>query len=269
MNNAYDHIYKGIPVTFFDGNPGNGNVSVLDNSFKTPGSTKGCDTFSAVINTPSTGTITAAVNYLGGNAPAPGIAFNETDFTNNLADTIVVPFVVQLVPSDTTIQRNGSVPFKATVSGGQQGSITWSPSTYLSCINCNDPIANPPFSQQYIVSARNDHACIVSDTAMIRTYTDGRVNIPNAFTPNGDGKNDVFYILGSQDILLVSEFAVYNRYGEKVFGVTGAPANNPVYGWDGKVHGKTGASDTYVYSATILFRDGSKQQFKGTITLIH
>ena len=104
---------------------------------------------------------------------------------------------------------------------------------------------------------------------MIRTYTDGRVNIPNAFTPNGDGKNDVFYILGSQDILLVSDFAIYDRYGEKVFGVKGAPANNPAFGWDGKVNGKTGASDTYVYAATILFRDGSKEQFKGTITLIH
>ena len=103
---------------------------------------------------------------------------------------------------------------------------------------------------------------------MVRTYTDGRVNIPNAFTPNGDGKNDVFYILGSQDIALVSEFSVYDRYGEKVFGVTGAPANNPVFGWDGKVHGKTGASDTYVYAITILFRDNTRQFFKGTITLI-
>ena len=269
MNNAYDHMYKGIPVTFFDGNPGSGNVSVLDNSFVTPGSVHDCDTFSTVINTPTTGVVVAAVNFHGGNASVPGIVFNETDFTNNLADTVAEPFIVQLVPSDTTIHRNGSVPLLATVTGGQQGSITWSPTSYLSCINCNSPIASPPFSQQYIVLVKNENACTASDTAMIRTFTEGRVNIPNAFTPNGDGKNDVFYILGNQDISLVSDFAIYDRYGQKVFGASGTPANNPVYGWDGSVKGKTGASGTYVYVVTILFRDGSKQQFKGTITLIH
>ncbi len=269
MNNSYQNIYKGIPVTFYDGDPLSGNAAILDNSFITPGSAGNCDTFSAVITTPTRGSVFAAVNYLGGTAAMPGVVFNETDYTNNWDDTVVVPFTVQLVPSDTTITRNGSVQLSATVSGGQQRSVTWTPSNYLSCINCNDPVAKPPFTQQYIVSARNENSCIATDTAMIRTYTEGRVNIPNAFTPNGDGRNDVFYILGNQDISMISDFAVYDRYGQKVFGISGAPANNPVYGWNGKVNGKTGAAGTYVYAVTIVFRDGSKEMFKGTITLIH
>ena len=115
---------------------------------------------------------------------------------------------------------------------------------------------------------KNEYTCIAKDTAMIRTFTDGRVNIPNAFTPNSDGKNDVFYILGSQDIALVSDFAIYDRYGQKVFSCKDVPANNPVFGWNGKVNGKPGANATYVYAITILFTDNTRQFFKGTITLI-
>ena len=148
-------------------------------------------------------------------------------------------------------------------------SVSWSPSAYLSCTDCLDPIANPPFSQQYIVSIKNEYGCIASDTSMIRTFTEGRVNIPNAFTPNGDGKNDVFYVIGNQEISLISEFSIYDRYGQKVFGLREIPANNPVFGWNGKVNGKTGAMGTYVYAISILFKDGTRQLFKGTITLIH
>ena len=267
MNNAYDKIYKGIPVTFYDGDPRNGLI--LDNSFFTPGSKLGCDTFSTVINTPSTGIIVGVVNLNGSSTSLPVAVFKETDYTNNTDDTLIQLFTVEITPTDTTIPRGSSVQLLTIINGGKQKNITWSPSDYLSCIDCPNPIAKPPFSQKYIVNVRNEHSCIVTDTAMIRTVTDGRVNLPNAFTPNGDGKNDVFYVLGSKEIDMISEFSIYDRYGQKIFGAKDVPANNPVYGWNGTVKGKKGAQGTYVYAITILFHDTTRQFFKGTITLIH
>ena len=269
MNNAYDSIYKGIPVSFYDADPSSGRALLLNNSFKTLNRTASCDTFSAIINSPSSGKVFAAVNDDGGTGSFPSIVYNETDFTNNLSRADAEPFIVTLVPADTTIYRLSSVQLQATISGGRQGSVTWSPANYLSCTGCLDPLARPPYSQQYILSVKNENSCIATDTAMIRTFTDGRVNIPNAFTPNGDGKNEVFYVLGSQEIEMISDFGVYDRYGQKVFGIKDAPPNNPVYGWDGKINGKTGPNGTYVYSITITFKDKSRQLFKGTITLIH
>jgi gliding motility-associated-like protein len=269
MNNGYDSIFKGIPVSFYDGDPSAGNPQLLGNDFRTKRDyLVNCDTFSAVINTPANGIVYAAINDKGGGGAFPDKVSAETDYSNNLSNYFTQPFTVNLLPADTTIYRSASVQLRATYQGGVMSSAGWSPSTWLSCTNCLDPVAKPPFTQQYIISVTNEYACIAKDTALIKTYTDGKVNIPNAFTPNGDGKNDIFYVLGSLDIKQVREFAIYDRYGQKVFSANNVPANNPVYGWNGIVNGKSGGSGTYVYYITIDFADNSSQSLKGTITLI-
>ena len=90
----------------------------------------------------------------------------------------------------------------------------------------------------------------------------------NKHVTKGDGLNDIFYILGSKDIRLVKEFAIYNRYGGKVFAKSNFPANDPAYGWNGNINGTHGDLGTYVYFAIILFNDGSQQEYKGTVILI-
>ena len=106
MNNSYDSIYKGIPVAFYDADPNSGTAVLLDNSFRTQGRSGNCDTFSAVINTPSTAIVFAVVNYSGGSTSLPGAGFEETDFTNNLSQAAAEPFNVTLEPADTSINRN-------------------------------------------------------------------------------------------------------------------------------------------------------------------
>lgn len=86
--------------------------------------------------------------------------------------------------------------------------------------------------------------------------------MPNAFTPNGDGFNDVFRIpAGLVDHLL--QFSIYNRWGEKVF--TTQASNK---GWDGKVGGRVANPGTYVYYISGVDAGGSSVIKKGTVTLI-
>lgn len=88
-----------------------------------------------------------------------------------------------------------------------------------------------------------------------------RKKIPNAFSPNGDQKNDVFnYSDGS---LRVTKLLVYSRWGQLVYNNT-----NPEIGWDGRINGADGASDVYIYRITYICGDGGPQEVSGTITLL-
>jgi gliding motility-associated-like protein len=89
--------------------------------------------------------------------------------------------------------------------------------------------------------------------------------MPNAFSPNGDGRNDYFYVMGALDIKKVKNLSVFNRYGQKLFESLNSPANDRNYGWDGRVNGKRVDFDTYVYFAAVEYVDGTVQTFKGTI----
>jgi len=103
---------------------------------------------------------------------------------------------------------------------------------------------------------------------VIRVFSGGSVSIPNAFSPNGDGKNDKFYILGGRDVESVLEFSIFDRWGGNVFRVNNALPNDPSSGWNGYYGGQLAEPGTYVYFVKILFTNGSQQIYKGTVTLI-
>ncbi|MBL7704353.1 MAG: gliding motility-associated C-terminal domain-containing protein [Taibaiella sp.] len=116
-----------------------------------------------------------------------------------------------------------------------------------------------------VVIATTPGGCL--DTASLyiepRAYNKDIV-VPNAFTPNGDGKNDVFIPFVNLDrAYSIIDFKVYNRYGQVIH----ASANRS-HGWDGSFNGKVQDNGVYAYIIRIRFIDGTEQQFKGEVTLI-
>ncbi len=87
------------------------------------------------------------------------------------------------------------------------------------------------------------------------------VDVPNAFTPNGDGINDKVYVRGFG--IAQMNFRVYNRWGQLMF-----ESASPYYGWDGKFKGELQPMDVYAYTLIVAFGDGSTVTKKGDITLI-
>jgi gliding motility-associated-like protein len=269
MDNGYDSVFRNIPVSFYESDPASGGAQKIDATYYTPTRLPGsCAEYSTVVTTPRSGEIFAAVNDEGGGS-FPDISYPETVTDNNVSGRAVERFEVSLSPSDTTVNRMTNLRLQASAVSGTIKTFTWTPDDKLSCVNCLDPTLTVPYSQKIVFSARNQYGCTSVDTANIETYSTGPVNIPNAFTPNGDGKNDVFYIMGSRDIEMVKDFAIYDRYGQKVFQIRNVPPNNPVYGWRGiAADGKVMTSASFVYAVTIRFRDGREQLYKGTITVI-
>ena len=162
-----------------------------------------------------------------------------------------------IVSADITITPGDSVQLNA--SGG--GSYLWTPSSGLSCVTCPDPMASPNNSTIYCVVVTDTNSC--SDTACVKVSVEllcGDVYVPNAFSPNDDGKNDVLYVRGN--CITTMTFVIYDRWGEKVF-----ETKDPLTGWNGKLHNKfcnTGVFVWYLYATLI---DGTEISKKGNLTL--
>jgi gliding motility-associated-like protein len=269
-NNGYDHIFAGVPVSFYDGNGSSGQNKLLEPVFYSSAVISGnCGNFSTYIHSPNSGSLTILVNDKGGTGSnIPDTVFQETNYSNNGSTVSVSPFSVSVHPSDTTVNRLTPVPVHFEVEGGQLTSFNWTPAEFISCTNCQDPIITSPHTMSFELEVHNEYECTSKATVQINTVAGGKVSIPNAFTPNGDGKNDVLYIIGSQDIKIVKEFTIFNRWGYAVFSETNVPANDPKYGWNGITQGSRAAPDAYVYIAVIEFKDGTKQVFRGSVILI-
>ena len=99
------------------------------------------------------------------------------------------------------------------------------------------------------------------------TNIGSKIYIPNAFTPDGDGINDVFMIRGN-GLIKVKYFRIFNRWGELIFEKQNFKPNDPSLGWDGKIKGVVGPPDVFVYTADIMCENGSSYLYKGNVSII-
>ncbi len=142
---------------------------------------------------------------------------------------------------------------------------SWAPSNSLSNRNIHNPVATPNQTTEYVVHVLDMYGCEKSDTVLVFVKDvicdEPYIYVPNAFTPNIDQKNDIMYVRSS--ILTSVYFAIYDRWGEKVFETTDINK-----GWDGTYKGRKCDPAVYVYyiDATCLSKE--KYIHKGNITLI-
>jgi gliding motility-associated-like protein len=113
------------------------------------------------------------------------------------------------------------------------------------------------------VKALGTIACqnTIGNATGLTLYPDVGIFIPNTFTPNGDGKNDVLKVYGNY--LQKLNMRIFNQWGEKVF-----ETNEVTGGWDGTYKGQQAAVGVYVYTVTATMPDGRVISKKGTINLI-
>ncbi len=165
------------------------------------------------------------------------------------------------VVSGATVQLN------ATITNGTATQYLWTPAAGLSCTNCPNPTATISGSIVYKVDVRNARGCTGSDTIGYTTAcTSAQVFIPNAFSPDGDGINDVLMVRAN-GIARIKYFRIFNRWGQLVFERVNINANNPLQGWDGRVNGKI-VQDVYVYTAEALCSGGETFSYRGNVSLM-
>jgi gliding motility-associated-like protein len=141
----------------------------------------------------------------------------------------------------------------------------WIPDTSLSSYDIYDPTARPRQSNYYYLLVENTLGCTTLDSILIviKEPICGLpvVFIPNAFSPDGDGHNDVLLVNGNN--ITSMTLSVYNRWGERVF-----ETNDQMIGWDGNFKGSALPPDVYGYYLQCVCDDGSVLRTKGNITLL-
>jgi gliding motility-associated-like protein len=144
---------------------------------------------------------------------------------------------------------------------GTAVNYSWSPNNTLNDLTLLEPNAFPLQETIYTLNAVSTVGCgNASDNVTVRVYKD--VLMPNAFTPNKDGLNDVFHVLPLENYELMS-FNIYTRWGSRIFSTT-----NANIGWDGTMKGVAQATGVYVYYLEMKSRSGKKITRKGTVLLI-
>lgn len=147
-------------------------------------------------------------------------------------------------------------------------SYSWTPDSYLSCTNCSNPAANPTFPTLYTVTVTDSNNCMSTDTILVNTICNSKnYFIPNTFSPNGDGVNDVFYPRGD-NLYNIQSMTIFNRWGQMVFQRRDFPANSQAMGWDGTFKGKPAPSDVYVYIIEVICNNAQIVALKGDVTLV-
>jgi gliding motility-associated-like protein len=148
--------------------------------------------------------------------------------------------------------------------------VTWFPSNTLSCADCLNPVATPTTTTLYKVTVVTKNGCEDTAPILFRVDKRGGVYVPNAFSPNGDGTNDVFMIYSdSKSVSKIKSFLVFNRWGETVFEYYNFSPNNPAYGWDGFHRGQPVDPAVFVWFATVEFIDGRIELIEGDVTLMN
>ena len=144
----------------------------------------------------------------------------------------------------------------------------WSPPGYLSCADCAAPLAKPAQSELYTLTVANQAGCVASDTVSVKLFcSESRIFIPTAFSPNGDGVNETFSILGD-GISSIHYFRIYDRWGTLVFEHSNYRVGDRNGSWDGRYKGLPVPQGSYVYFAELSCGNETYVQ-KGSVTVLY
>jgi gliding motility-associated-like protein len=183
-------------------------------------------------------------------------------------DVAVVPLPTAIPASNPIIMISGG---SATLNMNYTGPIisyAWLPLQNLSCTDCPQPTANPRVTTNYRVQIQDRYGCTNAGDVTVKVICNGQnFFIPNTFSPNGDGINDVFYLRGT-GLFRVNSLMIFDRWGEVVFEKKNFSVNDPSAGWNGTYKGKKATPDVYIYQIEIVCDNGETIKYSGNIALI-
>jgi gliding motility-associated-like protein len=197
---------------------------------------------------PRTGTGTYTIRY----------TYNGTNGCKNFKEQTLSVFPVPTINAgpDRFVLEGGSATLTTTTTGT---GITyeWTPATYLNNATAANPVTMPKDDITYTITVTSANGCSASDQVFVRLLKS--LEIPNVFTPNGDGINDKWEIqhLESYPGATVE---VFNRYGSLVFRSNGYPTP-----WDGKYKGNEMPAGTYYY---IINPKNGRKQISGFVDIV-
>ncbi len=145
--------------------------------------------------------------------------------------------------------------------------LVWTPAL-PDCANCLAVTVSPLETTVYQVRATDQNGCAASDEIIIQVRKTYHIFTPNAFSPNDDGNNDIFYIHSGNEITGVRSFRVMDRWGNLVFQDQNFLPNDPAHGWTGSFNNRPQNAAVYVFVAELETASGEIVVEKGEVVLV-
>ncbi|MGB1205147.1 MAG: gliding motility-associated C-terminal domain-containing protein [Chitinophagales bacterium] len=190
------------------------------------------------------------------------IAENDcaTSVSDSLLITVLPNIVLDISASSVLIEAGQEV--QLTASGATE--YIWQDDSSLSCTDCPNPVATPSQTTTYYVNTIDVNSCVTSAniTIVVQESKETKLLVPNAFSPNSDGENDIFKAVYRGNLESFS-FAIYNRWGKEMF-VT----DDFNEGWDGTYKGVEQEIGVYVYMIQYQFVGETADIKSGNVTLV-
>lgn len=170
--------------------------------------------------------------------------------------------------SDLEIKLGDSVSLVPIISTDSIVSIVWSTGTNLSEPNARNQVLKPSVSTTAQITIQAANGCTATDLLNIRVIRNLPLFVPNVFSPNGDGVNDLLNIFSGSQVKKINYFRIHDRWGTQVYGLQEFQPNDALLGWDGTFAGKLLNSAVFAWYAEVEMADGKLERLKGDVTLL-
>ena len=180
--------------------------------------------------------------------------FNPTEFVVNIGEDVIVE-----LGDSIRVNPISSLPVS---------SFTWRPDNFLECPDCWDQLIYPTESIVYTLNAETEEGCTASDQLSITVVKERSLFIPNIFSPNGDGNNDIFRVYSGDGVEQINDFRIFDRWGALVYEAKNLSPEVEDFGWDGRLKGREMTQGIYVYFLEVVYIDGKSEIIRGDVTLM-
>jgi len=188
------------------------------------------------------------------------ISENIRDCLDTVIHQVLIDDFHPFAGNDTIIVKGESIQFNAT--GGEE--YLWSPAHNLNDTTINNPIGYYPDTGRfnYTVFVTSSFGCTGYDTMNVWIVNSASFFVPTAFSPDGNGRNDIFKPL-AVGYKGLNYFRIFNRFGELIYN-----SNSLETGWDGTYKGKKADVGTYYWEMSFKDRFNKESTLKGDVTLL-
>ncbi|MEZ4888692.1 MAG: gliding motility-associated C-terminal domain-containing protein [Chitinophagales bacterium] len=188
----------------------------------------------------------------------PSVCDGSTNLEVTISDMAVETIEDVLI----TLGEILEIPVDISATIGENLQFNWSASTgELPCEDCEFLTVSPLQNTRYTIVVTDEYGCAATADVTVRVESNEMALVPNAFSPNGDGVNDRFYVLGRN--IETIDLQIYNRFGERIF-----QTSTVGDGWDGTYKNQDLDIGSYAYFVVVTYRSGDRELLKGNVTLI-
>jgi len=182
-------------------------------------------------------------------APLELQATLSADKQVNLGDSTVINLIINPSP-DSIIQ------------------INWIVNDSVACEGCLELGIRQTEKTTILVEIEDINGCTAKDLVTLFVARNDQVFKPNAFSPNGDNINDLFFLSAGNDVESIDDLKIFDRWGTMVFQQTEIVPNDPKFGWNGTFEGTPLNPAVFIYRAKITYKDGRTEVIVGDVALV-